>query len=436
MALLFRQGGLLLLPMDRPQPLIAIEVKFLETNKNPATQLGIDWTGTLGDGFTVSASQITATPNGSINTLNTDTTSNSRTSQRDAQSGLYPPIVPPALNPGPFNILNTTRSSSATSDSSAVTTFGVPYSAVLSASDVAVTLRAFLQDRGSSQASYPRVLTRNNREVVIRSVINQPVLASTSSVTPGVGGTTTASVSYLPIGTIINVLPKQMNNGSIALNVSISISNILRQDVIQGNLYPVASTRVFTAALSVTSGYTLAIGGLEEAKDEKERNGVPFLKDIPLVGQAFKSKTRSQQKTNLLIFITPTLLPPYGAKGITKEPESTLPIAPGEPEPPSFTVDGMLVGGSRALDNAVNWVVRRQKYYAQIVKETRAKDRTIGEIEGLISVCRLLMEQIDLMKEALPGEPSHYDQLVDQVTQTLRSLEMLRVKAKNSLIDF
>ena len=70
-----------------------------------------------------------------------------------------------------------------------------------------------MQDRDSSQVSYPRVLTRNNREVVIRSVINQPVLASTSSVTPGIGGTTTASVSYLPIGTIINVLPKQMDDG-------------------------------------------------------------------------------------------------------------------------------------------------------------------------------------------------------------------------------
>ena len=53
--------------MDRPQPLIAIEVKFLETNKDPRKQLGVDWTGTLGDGFTLAARQMVATPNGSIN---------------------------------------------------------------------------------------------------------------------------------------------------------------------------------------------------------------------------------------------------------------------------------------------------------------------------------------------------------------------------------
>ena len=224
-------------------------------------------------------------------------------------------------------------SSTSNSDSSTVKSFAAPYSAVLSASDVAVTLRAFMEDRDSSQVSYPRVLTRNNREVVIRSVINQPVLASTSSVTPGVGGTTTASVSYLPIGTIINVLPKQMDDGSIAQYLNLHLE-YPPAGYHCGNLYPVASTRVFTAALSVTSGYTLAIGGLEEAKDEKQKNGVPFLKDIPLLGEAFKSKTRSQVKSNLIIFITPTLLPLKGTKGIAKEPESTIPVAPGDPSLP------------------------------------------------------------------------------------------------------
>jgi type II secretory pathway component GspD/PulD (secretin) len=419
--------------MDRPQPLIAIEVKFLETNKDPKKQLGVDWAGTLGDGFTLAARQITASPNGSINVLKTDARANSSSSQRDAESGQYPPQSTPT---GPFDILSTQVLSTSNSDSSTVKSFAAPYSAVLSAGDVAVTLRAFMEDRDSSQVSYPRVLTRNNREVVIRSVINQPVLASTSSVTPGVGGTTTASVSYLPIGTIINVLPKQMDDGSIALNISISISNILRQDTIAGNLYPVASTRVFTAALSVTSGYTLAIGGLEEAKDEKQRNGVPFLKDIPLLGEAFKSKSRSQVKTNLIIFITPTLLPSKGTRGIAKEPESTIPVSPGEPEPPSFTIDGMLVGGRDSLANAVRWVVRRYKYYAEIVKESRTQEKTIEEIEGLMSVCLLLTNQVDLMQTALPEEPRYYESLAEQIDETLYSLQTLKDKAKKSLLDF
>ena len=102
--------------------------------------------------------------------------------------------------------------------------------------------------------------SRNNREVAIQSVVNQPVVPAQSSTTPGVGGTTTSSVSYLPIGTSINVLPKRLEDGRISLQVLITVSSIIGSEIIDGNSYPVASSRVFTAPLEVESGYTLAIG--------------------------------------------------------------------------------------------------------------------------------------------------------------------------------
>jgi Flp pilus assembly secretin CpaC len=400
--------------MDRPQVLIAIEVKFLETNRDPKEQLGIDWSGTLQDGFTLAARNITASPNGSIN-VTTDKV-------REQQYG----ALPPGQSAYDYNN-NITNN---------VATFGAPYSAILSASDVAVTLRAFLTDRDSSQVSYPRVLTRNNREVVIRSVINQPVLASSSSVTPGIGGTTTASISYLPIGTIINVLPKQMSDGSIALSVSISISNILRQEPIAGNLYPVASTRVFKAALSVTSGYTVAIGGLEEAKDEKTKNGVPFLKDIPLLGEAFKSSGRNQEKKNLILFITPTLLPANGTSGIAEKPVSTLPVTPGaEPSPPAFTVDGALVGGAAAIPEAVRWLDLQQRYYREIVRERRFTKKDLASLKNLVRIGEMLIVQIELAKADRAPTNQDLSATLDQVIDTVSELENLIRKGSKTLIN-
>ena len=82
-----------------------------------------------------------------------------------------------------------------------------PQGAILSSRSASVKIQALLADRQTTSTSYPRVLTRNNREVVIRNVVNKPVLAASSSTTPGVGGTTTASIQYLPIGTTINILP-------------------------------------------------------------------------------------------------------------------------------------------------------------------------------------------------------------------------------------
>jgi len=373
---------------DRPQPLIAIEVKFLETTKDPRKQLGLDWTGTLGEGYTVSLSNLNAKIN-------------------------FDRIINPATTNGSAFVAGT---------------------AVLSAADVSVTLRAFLADRDSSTVSYPRVLTRNNREVVIRSVINQPVLAAQSTVTPGVGGTSSSQIVYLPIGTIINVLPKVMADGSVSLTVAVVVSSIVSQTKIQGNDYPIVSARIYYAALDVDSTYTLAVGGLEEASDASLKNGIPLLKDIPVVGELFKSYDRSQRKKNLMIFITPTILDPRTKSGITLKPESTLPHAPGEPTPPAFTTDGMLVGGSAALDNAVRWVVRRQQYYAEIVREKRTDKKTIEEIGGVMGICRLLEDQISLLKEARPGEVSRYDDFLSFVEQAKADLKATEAKAKKDLI--
>ncbi len=399
--------------MDRPQALIAIEVKFLETNKNPKEQLGVDWSGTLANGLTVSARNITASPNGSIN-LTSD-------NQDQSQSGILPP------GESAYDYNNKITNSTAT--------FGAPYSAVLSVSDLALTLRAFLDDRDTSQVSYPRVLTRNNREVVIRSVVNQPVLASSSSVTPGIGGTTTASISYLPIGTIINVLPKQMNDGSIALSVSISISDIIRQDNIGGNLYPVASTRVFKAALSVTSGYTLAIAGLEQAKDDRQKNGVPFLKDIPLLGEAFKSSGRSQEKKNLIFFITPTILPPTGTTGgITEKPAATLPVTPFEPTPPAFTPDGALVGGEAAFPRAVAWLENQRQYYKELIKETRFTRKDVASLKNLNRVCDMLIVQIELARSESPASDRKLAGVRDEVADLNDEFSNLIKKGTKSII--
>lgn len=403
-----------LVSMDRPQPLIAIEVKFLETNKDPREKIGIDWSGTLEEGFTVAARDIRATPNGQIS-VETNRFS-------DELSGTLPP------GQVPYDSQQNTRR--------AIVESGMPYSAVLSASDVAVTLQAFLRDRDTSQVQYPRVLTRNNREVVIRSVINQPVLASSSSVTQGIGGTTAASIAYLPIGTIINVLPKEMSDGSIALNVTISISNIINEVPISGSLYPVASTRVFSAALSVTSGYTLAIGGLDEADDVMVRNGVPFLKDIPLLGEAFKSKDRSQRKKNLILFITPTLLPHSGVRGIAETPKSLVPERPGQPTPPAFSVEGFLVGGRNAVAGAVTWVQWRAEILQSTVTENLTNQTTIDEINGLAMLCDRLLTQIDLLIEAFPDQREALTSSASSIELAQSSLRKLSSSAQKNFLRF
>tara|TARA_R110000850_G_scaffold185992_3_gene311911 strand:- start:3164 stop:5449 length:2286 start_codon:yes stop_codon:yes gene_type:complete len=251
---------------DRPQPMISVEVKFLETRKNPKTDFGIDWDGALGD-------------NGLEVTLSD--------------------------NSGPFDL-------------NSLGGYQLP-TAVLSYSDLSWKLRALYQDQDARAVSFPRMVTLDNREVSFRSVVNQPVLGSSASASLGAGATQTSSIEYLPIGTVINILPKRMSGDNILLNVSVTISDIIGTEVINGNPFPIATSRVYTAPLTVKSGYTVAISGLDAAKTGESEKGVPILGRLPLIGYAFKNRREERNRQHLMMLITPVALDP-GTEGLTKKP--------------------------------------------------------------------------------------------------------------------
>lgn len=352
--------------VDKPQDLIAIEVKFFETKKNPQVDFGIDWQGTFGDGVTVRGSG-DATLTGSFST----------------------------------GSLSFTNNSGGSAASVAGMGTGTIYSAVLSVDEVSATLRAFMQDRNSSLVQYPRVLTINNREVAITAAENTPVNAGVQTVQSG--GTSSQPVGtleYLPIGTQINILPKTIGQNQIALTVAITVSSIIGEipiDLGTGrNLYPVTSGRVYNASLQVDSGYTLAVGGLEKVDDRSNIGGVPVLKDIPGLGYFFKSKTRSRDRHNLIIFITPYVISdPSRTPGISEQPETVIPLRPGLPPPaPNFTPEGQLLGGMSAVPNALAWMQFQLEYFRQINDENLTDRHSVNELRRVIERARAVSESL------------------------------------------
>lgn len=411
---------------DRPQALIGIEIKFFESTRDPKKELGINWANTLEGGYNVTLAG-SAQASGGLDTTIINNTLDSFNNLNNSET---------------VNGVNTTtdtrtyqRSSSNTGNRTTGFTGG--YSAVLSPDAVSVALQAFMRDGDTTTVQYPRVLTINNREVVIRSVRNQPVLASTSSVTPGVGGTTTASVAYLPIGTIINVLPKTMPDNSVVLNVAITVSSIVGFVPIEGNEYPIASSRVYNAALQVDSGYTLAVGGIEEAYDQRDKTGVPFLKDIPGVGELFKSKAREQRKKNLIIFITPSVI--YNrtqSNGIAESPSTVLPMRRGEPNPPAFTTAGRLVGGFDSLDEAIAWLQRQIEFFRQIVVESRTDKESLKQLKGVITTTEMLLTEIQRMEDESPDRMNVLVKKEGEVLALKEELKKVSVKSQKNYMEF
>lgn len=388
-----------LLAVDKPQALIAIEVKFFETRKDPRKELGVDWAETMDGGYRVGIQNMSAS---------TGSVQFSRVNQPTEGSTLT--IAPSA-----------------------------PYSAVLTAKDVNVAIKAFMSDRKNTLVQYPRVLTVNNREVAINTAENVPINAGVSQVATGSTAVPVGTLGYLPIGTQINILPKTVGKDQIAMAVAITVSSLGGTVPINlgtgSNSYPITRQRVYNASLQVNSGYTLAVGGLESVNDDNDNNGIPVLRDIPGLGELFKSKTRNREKRNLIVFITPTIIENPGAtRGITEQPESTVPIRPDDPTPPAFTPDGQLVGGWQAVGNALAWLELQARLFRQINLENRTDKETIKKLRAVIATARTLSGDLATSVQESTNPGPELVRASDRANKVLTELNQILAVAQENLM--
>lgn len=168
-----------------------------------------------------------------------------------------------------------------------------------------VELSAMQQQGRGEVISNPRVVTSNQREAVIRQgeevgyVTIQPATA---------GGVATPSVQFKDVLLEMTVTPTITNDGRVFLNLNV------KKDEIEGWVdtsigdVPRIATREVTTAVLIEDGQTVVIGGVYEFRDRDDVTKVPFLGDIPFLGNLFKNKSRTNEKAELLIFVTPRVL--------------------------------------------------------------------------------------------------------------------------------
>jgi Bacterial type II and III secretion system protein len=400
---------------DKVQQMIAIEVKFLETARDPRREFGVDWTGTFETGTFRQVETVETTTDANGNPVNTVDYRTIPT------NGGYRTDLAPLLSGVDLNDV--------------ASTLAWPQSSVISAQDINVKLRAMMRDETTTTTSYPRMVTLNNREVQIRSVVNQPVLSAASSATLGTGATTTSQIEYLPIGTVLNILPKKMEGQKVHLNMAITVSTIVGNEIIAGNPYPIASSRVYSAPVEVDSGYTVAVGGLNEAKEREGETGVPFLSKIPVLGYAFKYKNRARNQKNLMLFITPTLIDAKNG-GLPSDPQTVLPQKPQEFMPATPQIDqetGVLLGGADSVPNAVVYMQREYDVLEQVVNESRATDEDSKKLTELGSAVDHLRGQIESIKLGEPHraeEMSRYDYQLKEIKTKMGTLRYEMFKRK------
>ena len=149
--------------------------------------------------------------------------------------------------------------------------------------------------------SAPRVITANGKEAVIEQGQEIPYQESASS-----GATTT---QFKKAVLSLKVTPQITPDDRIILDLTVSKDNVgqLVPSATGGNV-PSIDTRSITTQVLVNDGQTVVLGGILETERRETENKVPYLGDIPGLGVLFRSRSRTDNKDELLIFVTPKIL--------------------------------------------------------------------------------------------------------------------------------
>ena len=168
--------------------------------------------------------------------------------------------------------------------------------------DVAL-IAALQSDTHSNVLSAPTLLTADNMEATIVVGQNLPFVGSAAS-NAGLPGQIFNSVQRQNVGITLDIVPQVSDGGYVRLDLYEEVSNVVGSTANNTN-GPTTTIRSASTTALIQDHRTAVIGGLMSNNDNIQRQGVPWISDIPVIGNMFSSTSTDKMKDNLLVFLTP-----------------------------------------------------------------------------------------------------------------------------------
>lgn len=146
----------------------------------------------------------------------------------------------------------------------------------------------------------PYVITSNNLEAYLSTGDEIPIFSKDYNGNP--------TVEYKKVGIELYATPSVLEGDMLSIKAKTVVNVVSGQETQQGLTVPKISSREAQTTMNIKSGETIVIGGLLKEEDIRNETVVPLLNKLPLVGRLFRTSTRSKGTTEIVIFITPTLL--------------------------------------------------------------------------------------------------------------------------------
>lgn len=269
---------------------VLIEAKIVEVNSNYARELGIQWGGK----YTMNSSQGTTTVSGGSTGLSTagagspligSTSFYPSTGDIGPSGNAYAVNLPAAVGQGSGGVL------------------GVTFGKLGGKLSLDLQLSAMVTTGNGKILSNPKVMTLNNREAKISSGVDIPVKVVSST---AVGST--AEVKTISASLMLSTTPTVTQDNRVSMVVKVEKSEADFTNKVDG--IPTITKRNANAELVVNNGETVVLGGIYTKSEGETEAGVPLLSKIPILGWLFKKKGVFDSQSELLIFITPTIILP------------------------------------------------------------------------------------------------------------------------------
>ncbi len=179
-------------------------------------------------------------------------------------------------------------------------------------------ISAIVRDNKGKVVNAPKVATQNGQPAVVQFQQTIPVTISDTVVTDA-SSTISTSIETIAVTTMLLVVPRvtgEPPNESITTVVAPQVADVIGfVDNPSGGTIPIVAQQTVQTTLRVPNGGTIALGGLIRKNNSESSTKIPFLGDLPFIGQLFRSKTQNVDESELLIFVTPRILREPGMSG-------------------------------------------------------------------------------------------------------------------------
>ena len=243
--------------LDRPQPQVEIEARIVQLDRNKARDLGIDWQFGGRVDPAIGTTTNLAFPNRGSLTAGTG-------------------AVDPA---SPSNI-------------------GIVLGSVNGAIDLAVRLRALESEGSVKVLSTPRVTTQNNIPAEITQGAQIPIQVVSNN---------TVTVSFKDAALTLRVTPQITAASTVIMNIFLENATPDYSETSPAQPIPAINTQRAITSVLMADGDTTVIGGIFTKLESQSQTRTPFLHRVPLLGWLFRTDTRNEDDSELLIFITPRI---------------------------------------------------------------------------------------------------------------------------------